>query len=299
MRKWRFDFMKNKWMFFALSGVLLAISIGSLLLNGLNFGIDFQGGSVITLTNTSVPIEDVRAAFENAGVDSPGVQSVEDGGYIVRFAESSPEAANAVFQSVTEELDLSAESGDVTTIGPGWGKLVTNRALLAMALSIAAILLYVSLRFDYKMSVTAVMTLLHDAVIVMGIYSLTGFEVTPNTVAALLTIMGFSLYDTIVVFHRIKENSAHVAKQTFQQMANDSINQVIVRSINTTIVSLIPVTTLLLFGGPTLRDFAFALFIGMMSSTYSSVGVAAPVYAMWKETEPRFQALKKKYATAS
>ena len=121
---------------------------------------------------------------------------------------------------------------------------------------------------------------------------------TPNTIAALLTILGYSLYDTIVVFHRIKENSQHISKQTFSQMANDSINQVLVRSINTSLTALIPVIMLLIFGGSTLQDFAFALTIGLISGAYSSIGVAAIIYSMWRETEPRFQALKKKYAAA-
>jgi len=134
--------------------------------------------------------------------------------------------------------------------------------------------------------------------ITLGIYALLGYEVTPNTIAALLTILGYSLYDTIVVFHRIKENSQHLAKQSFMQMANESINEVIVRSLNTTITSLIPVLVMLFFGGETLKDFALALSIGLIVGAYSSIGVASPLYAMWKETEPKYSALKKKYAEA-
>ena len=292
------DFMGNKKIMFAISAVLLTVSIGALLIQGLTFGVEFKGGTVIDFVKLNVSEGEVRAAFVKAGIGEPSVQSVQGGGYIVRFAESDPKVANAAYSAVVKELDLPEDAGNITTIGPGWGNLVTNRALLAAGLAIAALLLYISVRFDYKMSICAVISLVHDGIIVLGIYALSGFEVTPSTIAALLTIMGYSLYDTIVVFHRIKENTASLSKDTFMHMANVSINQVLVRSLNTSITSLIPVVCLLFFGGPALKDFAFALTIGMISGAYSSIGVASPIYAMWKETEPRYQALKKKYATA-
>jgi len=292
------DFMGNKKIMFAISAVLLTISIGALLIQGLTFGVEFKGGTVIDFVKLNVSEGELRAAFVKADIDEPSVQSVQGGGYIVRFAESDPKVANAAYSAVVKELDLPEDAGNITTIGPGWGNLVTNRALLAAGLAIAALLLYISVRFDYKMSICAVISLVHDGIIVLGIYALSGFEVTPSTIAALLTIMGYSLYDTIVVFHRIKENTASLSKDTFMHMANVSINQVLVRSLNTSITSLIPVVCLLFFGGPALKDFAFALTIGMISGAYSSIGVASPIYAMWKETEPRYQALKKKYATA-
>lgn len=178
------------------------------------------------------------------------------------------------------------------------GSNVTNAAMLALMVSIIAILAYVSIRFEYKMAVTGVIALAHDVIITLGLYALIGREVTPNTVAALLTIMGYSLYDTIVVFHRIRENTANLTKKSFMQMANDSLNQVLARWVNTGLSSLIPVVCLLVLGGSTLKDFAFALTIGLVSGAYSSVAVASPLYALWKEREPRFQALAKKYATS-
>jgi len=175
---------------------------------------------------------------------------------------------------------------------------VTRAAIIALVISILAILLYVSLRFEYKMSVTAVLALVHDTLIVLGVYVLAGREMTPNTVAALLTIIGYSLYDTIVVFHRIRENTMAVGKRTFMDMANESINQVFIRWVNTAMTQIIPVLCLLFFGGETLRDFAFAMTVGLISGAYSSIFLASPLYAVWKETEPRYQALKKKYAPA-
>lgn len=300
MRKLNIDFLGKRYFFLGFSALMIVLSIASLAFNGLDFGIEFQGGTVITFTQVNeASIEEMREAFEDAGVDNAQIQSTEGGGYIVRTGEDDPDEATHVYGVVVDTLELPGDAGDVTTIGPGWGKNITDRALLALTLSIAAILLYTSLRFEYKMSVTAVIALIHDIIIVLGVYALSGHEITPNTIAALLTVMGYSIYDTIVVFHRMRENSQRLSKQSFMSMANDSINQVFMRSINTSFTSLMPVLVLLFFGGETLEDFAFALVIGLLAGAYSSIGVASPIYAMWKEREPKFQALKKKYAKAS
>jgi SecD/SecF fusion protein len=299
--RFNIDFMGNRKYMFALSIVLLVISIGALGIRGLKFGIEFEGGTLVNATATSASVTDaqVSAAFSAAGLTEPVVQSSTlngEHGFIVRSSETSAVAARVAADAAAAAAGLKVTS--VTTIGAGWGKNITNSAILALGLSVLAILLYVSLRFEYKMSVMAVVALVHDIIITLGIYALFGREVTPNTVAALLTILGFSLYDTIVVFHRIKENSVGLVKQSFMSMANESINEVLVRSINTTLTALIPLLVMLFFGGSTLKDFAFALTIGTLSGAYSSIGVAAPLYAMWKETEPKFKALAKKFASA-
>ena len=300
--RFNINFMGNRRYMFAFSIFLLVISIGALSIKGLKFGIEFVGGTVVNISTAgNVTEAQITKAFISAGVANPNVQvSVVRGvkGYIVRTDVIDPKVAAQATAAVAKETGLPPDTMSQTTIGPGWGKNITDSATLALALSIFAILLYVSLRFDYKMSVTAVVALVHDVVITLGIYSLSGMEVTPNVVAALLTILGFSLYDTIVVFHRIKENSQGLVKLSFMSMANESINEVFVRSVNTTIVSLTPVLVMLFFGGTTLKDFAFALTIGLLSGAYSSIGVAAPLYAMWKETEPKYKALAKKFANA-
>lgn len=292
------DFMGNKKYLFAFSGALIAISIAALLVRGLVFGIEFQGGSVMTFTGTAeIGVEQMRDALGEAGLADAGtavIQQTDEGDFIVRTSEQDADDASGQAAAVLDTLALPDQEASVTTIGPGWGANVTSAALIAFAVSIIAILGYVSVRFEYKMSVTAIAALAHDVVIVLGLYALVGHEVTPNTVAALLTILGYSLYDTVVVFHRIRENSQNLVRRTFQQMANDSINQVLARSINTTLTSLIPVVCLLAFGGSTLKDFAFALVVGLTLGAYSSVGVASPLFAIWKEREPRFQALKRK-----
>jgi SecD/SecF fusion protein len=302
MRKYNIDFLGHRNIMFAISAVLIVISIAALAVRGLTFGVEFQGGTVIDIVNSAgVTESELRDALEEAGIADASIQVTtgqDSKGFIVRTAVTDPDEATAQVAVVVKVVGLPEGSYQVTTIGPGWGANVTNRALLALALSIAAILLYISLRFEYKMSITAVIALIHDILITLGIYALLGAEVTPNTIAALLTILGYSLYDTVVVFHRIKENSHSIAKKTFMQMANESINEVIVRTMNTSITSLIPVLMMLFFGGATLYDFALALTIGIIIGTYSSIGVATPVYVMWKETEPKFAALKKKYAQA-
>ena len=294
--------MGKRKIFFTISGVLVALSIVVLLTKGLTFGIEFQGGTKMVLVGKEgVSVEDVRDALGVAEVPdhtNATIQSTNQGTFIVRTAESDTANAQIAFDTVVEELGLPEQNPNITTIGPSWGENVTRAALIALIVSMAAILLYISVRFEYKMSVTAVVAVLHDAIITLGIYSLSGRELTPNTIAALLTILGYSLYDTIVVFHRIRENTPRLSKQSFMSMANDSLNQVLMRWVNTSLSSLIPASVLLFFGGETLKDFAFALLIGLMSGAYSSVAVASPLYAVWKETEPRYQALKKKYAKA-
>ena len=303
MSRFNIPFMKYRFVMLGISGALMLASIIALATIGLQFGIEFQGGTVVDVPDAAeVTIEEMRAAFDEVGVTNAVIQTIEGGGvsgFTIRTEVTDPDQATKDAQEVAKIVELEGDNFQVTTIGPGWGKNVTNRAMLALGLSLIAILLYVSLRFDYKMSVTAVAALVHDITLTLGVYAIVGREVTPNTIAALLTILGYSLYDTIVVFHRIKENSANLRKGSFMQMANESINEVFVRSLNTTITSLIPVVVMLFFGGETLKDFAFALTIGLGVGAYSSIGVASPLYAMWKEREPKFRALKKKYAEAS
>jgi SecD/SecF fusion protein len=287
---------------FGISLVLLVVSIGTLVISGLKFGVEFQGGTAVTITDSgAVTAVQVSEAFQTAGAGTANVQTTEAQGvkgFIIRTEESDPDTANQQVGEVAAALNLPTETFLVTTIGAGWGQNITDRALMALALSIGAILLYISIRFEYKMSLTAVLALIHDIVITLGIYSLLGAEVTPNTIAALLTLLGYSLYDTVVLFHRVKENSQHLVKQSFMSMANESINEVFVRTMNTTLTSLFPVLVMLFFGGETLKDFALALSIGLVIGAYSSIGVAAPIYALWKETEPKYAALRKKYASA-
>ena len=195
-------------------------------------------------------------------------------------------------------MGISTDSFEVNTVGPDWGAGVIQSSAIAFAVSLLLIIAYIAIRFEYKMGIMAVVALLHDLIIVVGIYALVGREITPNMVAALLTILGYSLYDTVVVFHRINDNMKESSlKCTFMSMANHSINQVFIRTINTTLTSFVPVFGMLLFGGETLKDFAFAMAVGLIAGSYSSIAVATPLYAMWKSREPKNAKLIKKYGS--
>jgi preprotein translocase subunit SecF len=183
----------------------------------------------------------------------------------------------------------------VSDVGPGWGGQVSRQALIAVLVFILAIMVYISIRFEFKMAVTAIIEITHDLIITIGVFALSGREVTPATVIAVLTILGYSLYDTIVVFDRIKENADLLTRQsrkTYSDVVNDSVNQVLARSINTSLTTLIPIVSILIFGGATLQAFAFPLFIGVFAGTYSSIILAPPILSIWKETEPKYKAYR-------
>ena len=278
--------------------VLVAIIVG---VRGMNFGIEFVGGTSVTFHGTGdVTIEQVRDAFSDAGEPDAVIQTTTaDGepGFLVRTTTTSAEDATVTANEVADAFGWTTDSFEATTIGPDWGASVIQSSAIAFFVSLLLIIAYISIRFrDPKMGVTAVVALLHDLIIVVGVYVLVGREITPNTIAALLTILGYSLYDTVVVFHRINENMKDDSvKCTFATMANHSVNEVLVRSLNTSITSLIPVVAMLLFGGETLKDFALAMTIGLVCGCYSSYAIATPLYVIWKTHEPRFKKLQKKY----
>ena len=294
------NFLGYRRVFLGVAAVLVCVSLAIVGVKGLNFGIEFVGGTSVSFHGTGdVTTEQMRTAFDQAGEPDAVVQTTNadgDEGYLVRTTTTSAEEATQRANQVADSLGLSTDSFEVTTIGPDWGASVIQSSLIAFLVSIVLIIIYIAIRFEYKMGVTAIVALLHDLVLVMGVYALVGREVNPNTIAALLTILGYSLYDTVVVFHRINDNmQSDDIKCTFMTMANHSINQVLVRTINTTLTSLIPVLAMLLFGGETLKDFAFAMVIGLVCGSYSSIAVASPLYAMWKTREPRYQKLVKKF----
>lgn len=294
------NFLGYRRVFLGVAAVLVCVSLAIVGVKGLNFGIEFVGGTSVSFHSTGdVNTEQMRTAFDDAGEPDAVVQTTTadgDQGFLVRTTTTSAEEATQRANQVADKLGLSTDSFEVTTIGPDWGASVIQSSLIAFLVSIVLIIIYIAIRFEYKMGVTAIVALLHDLVLVMGVYALVGREVNPNTIAALLTILGYSLYDTVVVFHRINDNmQSDDIKCTFMTMANHSINQVLVRTVNTTLTSLIPVLAMLLFGGETLKDFAFAMVIGLVCGSYSSIAVASPLYAMWKTREPRYQKLVKKF----
>ena len=296
-------FMKYRKVLLTLSAVMTVLAIVGLLVRGLTFGIESQGATEIDFNGTGdISIEQMREALTDAGEVDPTIQTTtaSDGenGFIVRSDTTDPNTANDHAKQAAETLELSEANYNVTTIGPDWGADVTRSSLMAFGLAILLIIGYVSIRYEFKMSITAVIALIHDMVIILGIYAWTQIPVTPNVVAALLSTMGFSLYDTVVEFDRTNDNAKTLrdgVHRTYIQICNFSVNEVVVRSINTTITTLVPELAMYFFGGATLKDFAFAMILGELLGTYSSYAVATPLLAMWKTREPRWAKLEAKY----
>lgn len=296
------QFVKHRNVLFAISAAMVVLALVGLLVRGLNFGIEFLGGTQVTFNDASgVSISQMRDAFAEQGSPDAAVQTTETGGvsgFMVRTAETDPVRANATAGEVASALNLPDSSYSVQTIGPNWGGDVTRSMLIAFVVVIALIVIYVSVRYELKMALMGILSLIQVLVIVAGVYAWTQFEVTPNVVAALLTIMGYCLYDTVVVFNRVNENIRNLkdgVHRTALQITNWSENQVIVRSINTALTSIVPVLAMLVFGGDTLKGFAFAMVVGLVLGAYSSIAIAAPAYALWKGREPQWREAEARY----
>jgi SecD/SecF fusion protein len=299
-RGWTFDFMgASKW-FFSLSGCILLIGALAIGGRGLNFGIDFKSGTRIqTAFIKSVSEGQVAEVMKSAGYGNAQVQkftnkSIGGTGYQISTKTLGPEKV----KNIQAALDTRFGNGpnvpgtkdfSSTSIGPTFGKTVANSAVIAIIASLLVISAYIALRFEWKYAVPVLIALMHDLLITAGVYSLTGREVTTATVAALLTILGYSLYDTIIVFDRVRENVPRMPRAAFSQIVNRSMSEVLTRSLATSFCTLLPVIALLLFGGETLKDFAFALMIGVASGAYSSIFIASPVLTHWKEREGAYR----------
>ena len=292
-RGWTFDFMgASKW-FFSLSGTILlvgALAIGG---RGLNFGIDFKSGTRIQTAFLKAASENqVASAMSSAGFGNAEVQkfvnkSIGGTGYQISTKTLRPETVKKVREIL--EAKFGVKNFSSTSIGPTFGKTVANSAIIAIIASLLVISVYIALRFEWKYAIPVLIALMHDLLITAGVYSLTGREVTTATVAALLTILGYSLYDTIIVFDRVRENVPRMPRAAFSQIVNRSMSEVLTRSLATSFCTLLPVIALLLFGGETLKDFAFALMIGIASGAYSSIFIASPVLTHWKEREGNYR----------
>jgi len=290
----------RKW-WFLLSGAVIALSIVGLAVRHLNLSIDFEGGSQLTYTNnTGVSAEEVQAILQRPPWSLSGteVQIVGGNQLSVRtpsFTELSDVERSELIDALASQAGVSPSDVSRTDVGPTWGAEISRKALQGLIVALVAITLYIAMRFEWKMAVGAQVAMVHDVLITGGVYALTGREVTPATVIAILTILGYSLYDTVVIYDKIKENTespALLAKDTYGGVVNMSLNQVFMRSVNTSLVVLFPIASLLLFGGSTLKDFAFAMLIGVISGAYSSIFVAAPILSLLKEREPKYAQLR-------
>ncbi|HEU5002823.1 MAG TPA: protein translocase subunit SecF [Actinomycetota bacterium] len=307
------DFIRRRGLWLGISGVIIAISIVALIpgVRGLHYGIDFKGGTqfIVPLTK-DVSVPDIKAAVAKQGVVADTVQIAHKVGQSAKQAEVetislNPTKTGAVQQALASLTATPVNKVSVDSVGSTWGHEITNKAIRGLIVFLIVVILYMSWRLETKMAFSGIIALLHDLVITAGIYALTGLQVTPDTVIAILTILGYSLYDTVVVFDKIKENVVipSNAKKPYATIANESMNQVLMRSINTSLTTLLPVGSLLfvgsfLLGADTLRELALALFVGIASGTYSSIFVATPLLSIMKEREPRYASLRSAAARA-
>jgi SecD/SecF fusion protein len=289
----RIDFAGRAKLWFAISGAVIAVGIGSLILQGLNLGIDFKGGSQITFeTPQATSVEDVRreaAAIGRADAVIQGRGELQNGGYrqFTLKTESLSAGAQTNLQAALRS-EFEATSIGVKNVSASFSEQILRGAILAIIVSLALIVIYVTLRFEFKFSLPVLVALLHDILITLGLYSLTGREMTAATVAAILTILGYSIYDTIIIFDRVRENIPLMRRSSFAAIANQSLWETIRRSLATSFITLLPIASLLLFGGDTLKDFAFALLVGITSGAYSTIFIATPLLVVLKEREPEY-----------
>jgi len=300
-----FDFLHRKWRWALVSGVfILAGVVGFLVNDGLNLGLDFTGGTAwqVQVEGKSPSTGDIRDTLASLGVSDPKIIVLGGDEVRVESAEVVRERQDEVTAALAKYAGAEASTISVSEVGPSWGDKVSREALKALGVFFLVVALYLTFRFELKMAIAAIAAVIHDILVTLGVYAITGFEVTPATVIAFLTILGFSLYDTVVVFDKIKENTAQVGTVkglTYTAMANRSLNQVLMRSLNTSFVALLPVASLLvvgvgIYGAIALREFGLALFVGLAVGAYSSIFVATPILAWWKEREPRYRALEER-----
>lgn len=297
---------KKRW--YAFSGLLILLSIGALTLQGLHLGIEFKGGASYTVTKAGANLDPAFEAVDAAGIPGePIIQSVGNDQIRIQTGSLSGAESIALQDQLAEKYQVAVDSIDTQIVGPSWGKEITRKALYGLIGFIVVVLLYLAMAFEPKMAIAAIIAVLHDVFITVGIYALVGFDVTPATVIGFLTILGYSLYDTVVVFDKVRENTRSITatgKSTYSDAANLAVNQTLVRSMNTSLIALLPVGSILfvgagLLGAGTLKDLSLALFIGLAAGTYSSIFIAPPILATLREREPAMQALAKRVAARS
>ena len=299
-----YDFVGRKRRWYTISGAILLVSVVGLLVLHLNFSVDFKGGAVFQFTAPSATQTQVEDTVSHAGVNGAIVQQLTgklgNRSWQVQTDTLTSQESGTVENALTSQL--GAKNMSTSFVGASWGSQITTKAIQALIAFLIVIVLYLSIAFEWKMAVAAFVALIHDLVIATGVYALTGFQVSPATVIGLLTILGYSLYDTVVVFDKVRENTAGLiggARTTYSDAANLALNQTLVRSINTSLIALLPVAAILFVGGGLLgagelKDLSLVLLVGMLSGTYSSIFIATPVLADLKEREPQYQALAKR-----
>jgi preprotein translocase subunit SecF len=302
------NFIGRTKLWFTLSAIFLIIGIGSLAFRGLNLGIDFEGGAVFQIPTATMTVEQARSALDQFGLSGAKVQELtSESGRSIRVQTDTLDSTKStqVRDALAAKAGVPADQVSRDEVGPSWGKEISNKARNALIVFLLVITLYITIRFEFKMAIPTLAALVHDVLITVGVYSLSGLEVTPATVVALLTILGYSIYDGIVVFDKVNENTRLVSATngvTYGDMVNQSLNHTLMRSLNTSIAAVIPIMSLLVIGSvvlgaKTLEEFGLALLIGLISGAYSSIFIASPLLAIMKEREPRYRDIRRRIET--
>jgi preprotein translocase subunit SecF len=287
---------------YKVTAVVVLVCVASMVFRGFNFGIDFEGGNSFRVPGTEQSLAQVRDAAEEAGAEVATAQVVGGNTVLLRTGALDVDAERTVVEAVADAAGVQPEQVSPESVSADWGRDITDQALIALVVFLFAVVLFLAVRFQPKMAIGAMAALVHDIIVTAGVYSIIGFEVTPSTVIGFLTILGFSLYDTVVVFDKVDENVKDLdrsARMTWSEAANLAVNQTLMRSINTSVIALLPVAGLLfvgagLLGVGTLKDLALVLFVGLAAGTYSSIVLATPIVADLKEREPEVQALRRR-----
>ncbi|MFD3727440.1 protein translocase subunit SecF [Streptomyces sp. NPDC058671] len=297
-----YDFIGNRKIWYGLSILITITAIAALAVRGLNMGIEFQGGAVFTTPKSEISVSQAQEYAEEASGHDAIVQQLGNGSLRIQVGGLDTAQSDQVRSELAKDLNVPEDKIAAELVGPSWGEQIANKAWTGLGVFMILVVIYLAIAFEWRMAVAALIALIHDLTITVGIYSLVGFEVTVGTVIGLLTILGYSLYDTVVVFDSLKEQTKDITKQTrftYSELANRSINGTLVRSINTTVVALLPVAGLLFIGGGVLgagmlNDISLSLFVGLAAGAYSSIFIATPLVADLKEREPSIKALKKR-----
>ena len=310
-----YDFVGRWKLWFVISGAVILIGIISVALQGLNLGIDFKGGTVWEVPVKSDLVDKARSALEGADLGEAKIQLTESRSGDKTLRVQARRFTGTDTEIITKQREVSgrlaelagvrATEVNVNDVGPSFGRSVANKARTALIVFFVVITLYISMRFEWKMALAAIAAVVHDIFVTVGVYSLSRFEVSPATVIAFLTILGYSLYDTIVVFDKVEENTKGLSasgRLTYAETVNLSMNQVLMRSLNTSLVAILPILSVLIvgafvLGATTLKDFGLALLIGLLTGAYSSIFIAAPILALLKEREPRYAAIRQRHTT--
>ncbi|MFE4847008.1 protein translocase subunit SecF [Streptomyces sp. NPDC056689] len=297
-----YDFIGKRKIWYGISILITITAIVGLAVRGLNMGIEFEGGAVFTTPKTSVSAGSAERAAEAASGHDAIVQELGTGGLRIQISGVDTAKSDQIKTELAKDLNVPEAKINADLVGPSWGETIANKAWTGLIVFMILVVIYLAIAFEWRMAIAALVALIHDITITVGIYALVGFEVTTGTVIGLLTILGYSLYDTVVVFDSLKEGTKDITKQTrytYSEIANRSINGTLVRSINTTIVALLPVAGLLFIGGGflgagMLNDISLSLFVGLAAGAYSSIFIATPLVADLKERDPQIKALKKR-----